>query len=204
MTNLTFKLFNFLGSPVKLNLLFLIIFALAPLSVAISIFIAILLHEMAHAYVANRKGYHVYGIEIGLFNGSAAIDSNMHERDAIPISAAGPASNLLLYLLGFIISLVYTNQFIDSFMMVNLFLFIFNILPIYPMDGGRILKDFLLSRSRKLNITRRKAADIASKTSLITSILLVIFSLLTGYFFMAIFGGYFGYLALKDLGIIKK
>ena len=203
MTNLTFKLFNFMGAPVNLNLLFLIIFAVTPIPVAVSIFIAILLHEMAHAYVATKRGYRVHGIEIGLFSGSASIDSNMHERDAIPITAAGPLSNLILYFIGFMISFVYTNQFINAFMMVSMFLFIFNILPIYPMDGGRMLRDFLSIKSRKLGISRGQSFTIAAKVSLVTSVLLIAFSVISGFLFMAIFGAYFGYLALKDLKIIK-
>jgi stage IV sporulation protein FB len=204
MTNLIFKLFTFQGTPVNLNLLFLIIFIITPIPIAVSIFISVILHEMAHAFVANRRGYRVYGIEVGLFSGSASIDSNMHERDAIPITAAGPISNLILYFIGMVVSFVYPNTFIDSFMMVNLFLFIFNILPIYPMDGGRILRDLLSIKSRKLGINRGQAFSIAAKVSLVTSVLLIIVSVMSGFLFMALFGAYFGYLALKDLGIIKN
>ena len=205
--NLTFKLFNFLGAPVKLNLLFLILFAIMPISYAISVFIAVMIHEMAHAFVAHKKGYNVYGIEIGLFSGAASMDSNMHQADSIPITAAGPLSNLLL--LGLVIPFTSISEsgigspYMDHFAYVNLFLFLFNILPIYPMDGGQILRDFLMLKGRKFGIDRRKAFDVSAWVSLVTSILLVGFSLFTGYLFMAIFGGYFGYLALKDLGYIK-
>lgn len=199
--NLTFKLFNFLGAPVKLNLLFLILFAIMPISYAISIFIAVMIHEMAHAYVANKKGYRVYGIEIGLFSGAASMDSNMHRSDAIPITAAGPLSNLLL--LGLSAAFIPYHIHIEHFAYVNLFLFIFNTLPIYPMDGGQILRDFLMLKSRKLGIDRYKGFTISAWVSLITSILLVAVSMIYGYLFMAIFGGYFGYLALKDLKLIK-
>jgi len=199
--NLTFKLFNFLGAPVKLNLLFLILFAIMPISYAVSIFIAVMVHEMAHAFVADKKGYRVYGIEIGLFSGAASMDSNMHQSDSIPITAAGPLSNLLL--LGLSTAFTPYHIYIEHFAYVNLFLFIFNILPIYPMDGGQILRDLLMLKSRKLGITRQKAFEISALISLITSVFLIIFSLIGGYLFMAIFGGYFGYLALKDLKYIK-
>jgi len=178
MTNLIFKLFTFQGTPVNLNLLFLIIFIITPIPIAVSIFISVILHEMAHAFVANRRGYRVYGIEVGLFSGSASIDSNIHERDSIPITAAGPISNLTLYFIGMLISFVYPNTFIDSFMMVNLLLFVFNILPIYPMDGGRILRDLLSIKSRKLGINRGQAFSIAAKVSLVTSVLLIIVSVI--------------------------
>ncbi len=203
MKNLTVNLFKFLGAPVKLNLLFLILFGIMPISYAISIFISVLLHEMAHAFVANRKGYHVYGIEIGIFSGSASIDSNMHQSDSIPIVAAGPATNLILYLVALIAGIFIQNVYIDHFAYVNLFLFIFNILPIYPMDGGQLLRDILMTKGRKIGIDRRRGFDISAYTSLITSILLIVFSILFGQIFLAIFGGYFAYLSLKDLKYIK-
>lgn len=193
------KLFNFLGSPVNLDLLFLLIFLIFPITISVSIFISVLIHEMAHAFVANKKGHHVYGININLFGGSAAINSNIHERDSIPITAAGPISNLILYLIFLTISLFMNNQFITDFMYVNLFLLVFNILPIYPMDGGRIVKDFLVWKSRKMNISRREANVISARISMIFSILLVLFSLVNGYLIMAIFGLFFGYQSFKTI-----
>lgn len=196
-------LFKFQGTVVKLDLLFLILFLFMPISYVVSVFIAVLIHEMAHAWMANRKGYHVYGIEIGLFSGSAAIDSNIHQGDSIPVTAAGPISNLLLYGLALGISLFIPHPYIDHFAYVNLFLFLFNILPIYPMDGGQILRDFLMVKGRKFGIDRRKGFNISAWASLVTSVLLIGFSLFFGYIIMAVFGGYFGYLALKDLNLIK-
>jgi Zn-dependent protease len=193
------KLFNFLGSSVNLDIFFLFIFLIFPITISLSIFISVLIHEMAHAFIANKKGYHVYGININLFGGSAAVDSNIHEKDSIPITAAGPISNLLLYVISFIISLFVNNQFITDFIYVNLFLLIFNILPIYPMDGGRIVRDFLVWKSRKMNITRKKAIEISAKISMIFSILLFLFSLINGYLIMAILGLVFTYQSFKTL-----
>ena len=174
-----------------------------PVSYAISVFIAVMVHEMAHAFVAHKKGYHVYGIEIGLFSGAASMDSNMHQADSIPITAAGPLSNLLLMGLSYPLAGIIDQPYLIHFAYVNAFLFLFNILPIYPMDGGQILRDFLMLKGRRFGIDRRRGFIISAWASLVTSILLVIFSLFTGYLFMAIFGGYFGYLALKDLKYIK-
>jgi hypothetical protein len=72
------------------------------------------------------------------------------------------------------------------------------------MDGGQITRDFLMTKGRKLfGIDRRQGFTISAIISLVTSMLLLGFSVLTGYLFMAIFAGYFGYLALKDLNYIK-
>lgn len=202
--NLTFKLFSFLKVPVKLNLLFLILFAIMPLSYAISVFIAVMIHEMAHAFIAHKKGYNVYGIEIGLFSGAAYMDSNIHPSDSIPITAAGPISNLILFLISYPLVNIIDQPYLLHFAHVNLFLFIFNVLPIYPMDGGQIIRDFLMTKGKKLfGIDRRKGFTISAIISLVTSILLLGFSVLNGYLFMAIFAGYFGYISLKNLNYIK-
>lgn len=195
--NTKFKLFNFKGIPVTFDILFLVLFILMPISIVASIFIAVLLHEMAHAYVANLKGYRVYGIEIGLFSGSAAVDTNIHERDSLYVVAAGPISNFILYSISLLLTTVINNPFLHEFANVNLFLFVFNILPIYPMDGGRLLNDYLLIKNRRI------ANRVTNRISLITSILLIIFSLIYGYLFMAIFGLMFVYMSLKKLKIIN-
>lgn len=196
-----FKLFNFQGTPVTVSIWFLLLLPLTGFNINlfISAFIAILVHEMAHAFVANRYNYRVYGISVGLFAGSASIDSNMAQRDSIPINAAGPISNLLLFAIATFAQYFFVNDFITMFASINLILFIFNILPIYPMDGGHILKDFLMLNMRD----RWKGARIAAIVSLVTASLLLLYCLFTRNFIMCIFSGLFIYYALKELEIIK-
>ena len=195
----SFRLFNFQGTPVSISLWFFLIFLMTTVSYGVSIFIAVLIHELAHAWVANRKGYQVYSINVDLFSGSADIDTNMHERDSVPITAAGPISNLLLSLIGYTLMLLVPGiPYVDDFAKVNLILFIFNILPIYPMDGGRILKDVLVLKMRN----RYKANRIAGFTSLVTASLLLIFSLVTMNLIMILFSGYFCYLSMKELKLV--
>jgi Zn-dependent protease len=196
-----FKLFDFQGTPVTVSIWFLLLLPLTGFNINlfVSAFIAVLVHEMAHAFVANRYHYRVYGINIGLFAGSASIDTNMAQRDSIPITAAGPISNLILFLIATFAQYFVVNDFITIFASVNLFLFIFNILPIYPMDGGHILKDFLMLNMRD----RWKGARIAAIVSLITASLLLLYCLVSGYFIMCIFSGLFIYYALKELEIVK-
>jgi stage IV sporulation protein FB len=198
------KLFNFMGSPVNLGPLFLILFLfLGPIEV-ISIFISVLVHEMAHAFVANRRGYLVKSINVGLFFGTAEIDiSNIHERDSIPITFAGPLSNLLLFVFFLFLSPLFLGTVLEPhllyFLFINLILFVFNLIPIYPLDGGRILKDslYLLLKDRK------KSKKISAWVSLILSISLIIFSIITTTFVLAFFMGLFAYQSLKDLDFVK-
>lgn len=195
------KLFDFQGIPVYLKLWFLLLFAWLPFSYVITIFISILVHELAHAYVANKLGYNVFKVYIGLFNGAAEMNlSQIHERDSIKIVAAGPLSNLILFFASLIfVSAGYSNQFITDFANVNLLLLIFNIIPIYPLDGGRLLRDglYLLIKNRKLSVT------ISSYVSLALSSLLLVFAISTMNILLGIFAGLFIYLSIKELGWIK-
>jgi Zn-dependent protease len=204
----SFKLFNFVGAPVNLNLWFLLLFLWLPVNFVIAIFISVLIHEMAHAWVANKKGWRVSGINIDLFSGSAAIDPNIHERDAIPVVAAGPLSNLSLMILTFVgsviaVSLTTLNpviyKFLLDFITVNLFLFIFNILPIFPLDGGRLVKDFLTLKMK----SRLRAKKIAGWISLVTSCLVLIYSISTMNLILGVFSLLFIYMALREIEIIK-
>jgi Zn-dependent protease len=198
----SFRLFNFQGSPVSVSIWFFILFLiLPPIAVAV-VFLSVLIHELGHAWMANRKGYQVYGVTIDMISGAASIDANMHERDSIPIVAAGPISTLILCLLGYFIEpycpVGPIHAFVEYMYNINLFLFIFNILPIYPMDGGQILRSYA-----NLSRDRYKYRRMANWISLIFSALLLVYALFNFNIFMALFGGYFGYLALKELGYIK-
>lgn len=202
----SFKIFNFVGAPVEISLWFLILFLWLPVSYVIAIFISVLIHEMAHAYVADMKGWKVFGIKVDLFTGSAAVDTNIPEKDAIPVVAAGPLSNLILAVISipFYSYLININPVIDDFMLnlffINIIMFIFNILPIYPMDGGRLLKDFLFI---KMKSNRRLAKKISGYVSLIFSVALLLYSISIMAFFMILFSALFIYTSLVQVELVK-
>jgi Zn-dependent protease len=202
----SFKLFDFVGAPVELSLWFFILFLWMPVSLVIAIFVSVLIHEMAHAYVADRRGWRVFGIKVDLFTGSAAVDTNIPEKDSIPVVAAGPLSNLLLAVLciPFYSFLVNINPIIDGFMenlfIINIFMFIFNILPIYPMDGGRLLKDFLFIKMKR---NRRLAKKISGYVSLTFSVALLLYSISIMAFLLILFSALFIYTSLVEVELVK-
>jgi Zn-dependent protease len=202
----SFKLFDFVGAPVELSLWFFILFLWMPVSLVIAIFVSVLIHEMAHAYVADRRGWRVFGIKVDLFTGSAAVDTNIPEKDAMPVVAAGPLSNLLLAVLciPFYSFLVNINPIIDGFMnylfVINIFMFIFNILPIYPMDGGRLLKDFLFIKMKR---NRRLAKKISGYVSLTFSVALLLYSISIMAFLLILFSALFIYTSLVEVELVK-
>jgi Zn-dependent protease len=196
-----FRLFNFQGAPVSVSIWFFLLFLLLPPVAVFAVFASVLVHELAHAWMANQKGYQVYGVSIDMLSGAASIDANMHDRDLIPITAAGPISTLILCVGSYFIE-PFTSGILSTFITymfnINLFLFIFNILPIYPMDGGQIVRSYANLSSNRYKNRRR-----ASWLSLIFSILVLTYSVYNFNIFMAVFGGYFAYLSLKELGYIK-
>jgi Zn-dependent protease len=198
---LELKMFTFQGSPVYLKLWFLLLFAWVSPSIVVAIFLSVLVHELAHAFVANRLGYNVRQIYIDLFYGAAEIDlDHCPERDAIQIIGAGPISNLLLAIASFGLYAGTGIPFLTEMIVVNVVLFIFNILPIYPMDGGRIFRSFLMM---KMPSNRRLAKKISDWTSLVFSVALLGYCIYTSSLMLGIFSVLFIYFALKELKFIK-
>ena len=130
-----FKLFDFMGTPVYLKYWFFILLPLFMLQSGgfteqgfltgldwfLSIFAAVLLHELAHTAVAKKLNHPVDHVYLDVFNGAAAIDTTYSSyKDTILIVLAGPLSNLVLWIIGSYLGL-------DIFVQVNMFLFIFNI-----------------------------------------------------------------------------
>jgi len=90
--------------------------------------------------------------------------------------------------------------FLTEMIVVNVVLFIFNILPIYPMDGGRIFRSLLMM---KMPSNRRLAKKISDWTSLVFSVALLAYCIYTSSLMLGIFSLLFIYFALKELKFIK-
>lgn len=192
----TFKLFDFMGTPVYLKYWFFILLPLfmlqsdfnTALNYFLSIFGAVLIHELAHTAVAKKLNHPVDHVYLDVFNGAAAIDTTYSSyKDTILIVFAGPLSNLILYFIGYYLDL-------SIFSMVNLFLFVFNILPIYPMDGGRICKA-ICQWITKPSVGRK----INGYISIVSSILLFVFSIMTHNLLMAVFSALFVFYSYKEI-----
>jgi len=167
------------------------------------VLISVLLHELGHAAAAKLQGVKTHDILLSMIGGVARLERIPEEPiQEFKIAIAGPLVNLLIffllgsgfiifYALGFIPSInsldyllnvedfIYQNQlsYLTLFVYVlaysNFILFLFNLLPVFPMDGGRILRAFLASR-----MSRRKATSIAANIGKVLSITLVIFGLI--------------------------
>lgn len=131
-----------------------------PQRLAVGAVIALLLaasvafHEFAHAFVARVRGKPVYVLTLYLFGGNAHIDDRgLTARDEVAIGAAGPIASATLGAvfiaagMGVIQSSKPAGELILDIGLANALLALFNALPGFPMDGGRVLRGFLWGRS---------------------------------------------------------
>lgn len=194
------KLFNFFGIPVKLKIWFFLLFIWLSPSYILAIFISILLHELSHAFVAKMLKYDVSSVKIDFFGGYAEVNlSDIPEKDSIKIVSAGPLINLLVFLLIHHVDLLNQIDFLQSLKKINFILFVFNVLPIYPLDGGRIFRDLLCI------FTKNKQISVASSAvvSILLSSFLVYWSLISSSYFLLVFALIFIYFGIKDLRLFS-
>jgi Zn-dependent protease len=195
----SFKLFDFMETPVYLKYWFFL-FLLFGINTFVTFFIAVLVHELAHNFVARKFNLPVSSVVLDFLFGSAGIDTTYTPYgQTILIAVAGPVSNLLLSGLGWLVlqsggSDTFLTDFLTTFTYYNFLLFLFNMLPIYPMDGGRISKA-ICQWFTKPSIGRR----INGYISVISSIFLLIFSIYSEMYIMAIFCFLFIYMGYTEI-----
>ena len=115
---------------------------------AVLFFVSVLAHELSHAVVAQRKGIQVPRITLFIFGGVAWIAEEPHSAgDEVKIALAGPALSFvlgaLLLGLGTLANRAGSAGAESLFRTLggaNLFLGLFNLLPGFPLDGGRVLR----------------------------------------------------------------
>jgi len=122
-------------------------------------FVSLTLHELGHALVARRSGIGIAGIDLWFFGGIAKLDRDSRSPgEEFRVSAAGPAVTLLIIVACVVagIAAAGSSDFLDAvaltanpspglalvgwLALVNAFLFVFNMVPAFPLDGGRIAK----------------------------------------------------------------
>lgn len=119
---------------------------------AVLFYVCLLVHEMSHALVARRKGVKVAGITLWLFGGVSRLDGEPESAAAEAlIAGVGPAASFVLALIALGLTLITSDALLANLFgwltFVNLALGLFNLVPAFPLDGGRLLSAFLWWRS---------------------------------------------------------
>ncbi len=159
---------------------------------------SVLLHELGHSYAAKKLGIDTYDIVLSLIGGVARLEKIPEDpKEEFKVAIAGPLVNLFIFsllciflLISFVVGVmdvtpsmkVFLNPlvFLDQFeppifiafiyivAVANFALFLFNLLPVFPMDGGRIFRALM---SNKMG--RPKATRIATITGKFLALVMV-------------------------------
>jgi len=133
----------------------------------IIILASILIHELSHSIIAQRNGLDVTEIELYLFGGVSRIEEEPRTpKSEILIAVVGPLSSLLIGVI--LLFVFYLPLSIPTFLLVtflymgisNIGLGIFNLIPAFPLDGGRVLRAFLWNRRKNIVSATKTASKV--------------------------------------------
>lgn len=163
------------------------------------LFLCVVLHEFGHAFAAKAFGINTPDITLLPIGGVARLERMPEEPiQELIIAAAGPAVNVIiagcLFLTGasFIYPLTLNMRLNDLLLTVNVMLVLFNLLPAFPMDGGRVLRALLATR-----LSYARATQIAANIGQACAFLFGLFGLMTGNY-MLIFIAFFVYIGASQ------
>ncbi len=213
------KLGKLLGIDVYLHFTFLLLLAflgfvywratqnvaatLQGVAFIVALFGCVVLHELGHALMARRYGIQTRDITLLPIGGIARLEKMPDQpMQEFWVAVAGPAVNVVIATVLFVWLAatggftpveeitVTSGSFWQRLMLLNIFLVAFNLLPAFPMDGGRVLRALLSTR-----LGRRRATVIAANVGQGMAILFVI----VGFFYnpFLIFIGIFVYLGAQ-------
>ena len=170
----------------------------------------VLLHEMAHVKAAQWQGYHTDHIMLWGLGGYAQIPglANITPKKELIISIAGPLSNIALAIITFFVAqlvgvdvfainniyILYIPFVITYLFWLNVLMGIFNMIPAFPMDGGRVARATL-----SIFMPSLKATKIAVYIAKAFSILFVVGGFYTASFLLPLIGFYIWYVSSAEL-----
>jgi Zn-dependent protease len=162
----------------------------------LGLFISIVLHELSHSLVARSYGIPMKGITLFIFGGVAEMDDEPPSPKAeFMMAVVGPLTSLVIALLAYLIHIlgiqnewsVPVNGIFLYLGFINLALAIFNLVPGYPLDGGRMLRSVLWYWKGNIRWATRISSQIGAAFGL-GLIMLGVISFIFGNFIGGICG----------------
>jgi Zn-dependent protease len=197
----TLRFGSFFGIPVRIHFTFpliLIAFGLEAgirdgwlegaraVALVLAVFVCVVLHELGHSLQARRYGIAVRDIVLLPIGGVARAERiPENPRQEIVVAVFGPLVNFALAAVFALVLLArgwpvdFENDFLFNLLAINLALGTFNLIPAFPMDGGRILRGALATRMDYLSATR-----FAKNVGQIIAILFVLVGFMDSHFIM--------------------
>lgn len=145
---------------------------------AVLLFLCVLIHELSHSYTSNRLGLDIKEITLFIFGGVAVLTKEPDDPVIeLKVALAGPAASVILAAI-FWVLMQLTNALsiypivsamFEYLAMINIALVIFNMIPGFPLDGGRVLRAIWWKKTGNL----QRATQIASRVGKGFAVLLI-------------------------------
>lgn len=188
---------------------------LGDIAMVLIVFLCVVLHEFGHALTAQRYGVNTKDITLLPIGGLANLERMPEEpRQEFWITLAGPLVNLVIAALAFVVIAILGLDLLVGDLMLgattwtkvllfvfaaNLMLFLFNLIPAFPMDGGRILRSLL-----SMLMPRARATRIAAGVGRFLAIGFVLFGLFNGQPFLALIGVFIFFAAGREAQLVQQ
>ncbi len=153
----------------------------------LAVFASVLLHELGHALVARRYGIATRRIILSPIGGIAQLEGMPREpRHELAVALAGPAVNFVIAAGLWLVAPMFgatpiLASLLGSLMLANLGLGLFNLVPAFPMDGGRALRAILASR-----VGPYRATELAATVGKVAAGLMGVVGLVWGPFLLTV------------------
>ncbi len=183
------------------------------------VFLSVLVHELGHVVMAREFGIQVLDITLWPFSGVARIEQTpASPRNELLIALAGPGMNLAIFMLLLPVILLIgvvggpslllgagdrfrtldIASMIAAIGVLNLALMVFNLLPAFPLDGGRVLRAAMTPR-----IGRGRATDIATRLGIGVAALLILVGIWQRDLLMPVFGLFIIFAARAEARMVR-
>lgn len=173
----SFRLLTVSGIPIRIHFTFVLFMAWIALftsrsgglfwtGLVLAVFGCVLLHELGHALTARRYGVQTRDITLYPIGGVAMLEGRPKPREELWIALAGPAVNVVIAAVLAVVLLVTEGgvprpslflegrSFLGALFTANVTLVLFNMIPAFPMDGGRVLRSLLTYRMDEARATQ--------------------------------------------------
>jgi Zn-dependent protease len=192
------------GIPVKLHWSFLLMLGLSiwldglnEFLVTIGLFTIVLLHEFGHCFAAMYFGVATKEILLLPIGGAAQLEVPKEPFKEFIIAIAGPMVNVALLLpLHFLIE----DPIFRRIAICNVSVLVFNMLPVFPLDGGRVLRAILAST----RLNHIEATSLAVSISNYFTIAFIALGIVTSHLMLAIVGAFIYLVGWAELESLKR
>jgi Zn-dependent protease len=183
------------------------------------VFLSVLVHELGHCVMAREFGVQVLDITLWPFSGVARIEQMpATPRNELLIALAGPGMNLAIFMLLLPVMLLIgvvggadslfsagdrfrtldLASMVAAIGVLNLGLMVFNLLPAFPLDGGRVLRAALTP-----GVGRSQATSIATRLGIGIAVILILIGLWQRDFMLPVFGLFIIFAARAEARMVK-